>query len=98
MHIITQARLRNFASHHPDAEVPLRAWETLVRSRKYKSPHEVKEDFASVDFPGNGKAIFNIGGNKYRVVTKILYNAGKVLIRHVLTHKEYDRLSKSGLL
>jgi mRNA interferase HigB len=98
MHIITQTRLRNFAKDHPASDKPLRAWETVVRAKKYQTPHEVKEDFPSVDFPGNGTAVFDIGGNKYRLVTKILYRAAKVLIRHVVTHKEYDRLNKLGLL
>ncbi len=96
MHIITQTRLRAFARDHPDADAPLRAWETIVRAKKYRHPHEVKADFKSADFPGGRTTIFNIGGNKYRLVTTILYRAGRVLIRHVLTHKEYDRLMKLG--
>jgi mRNA interferase HigB len=91
VHIITQTRLREFARKHPDADLPLRAWETIIRAKKYKSPHEVRADFGSTDFPGNGKAIFNIGGNKYRLVTKIMYRWGKVLILEVWTHKQYDR-------
>ena len=98
MHIITQTRLRVFARSHPDADVPLRAWESIMRAKKYKNPHEVKKDFSTVDFLGSGKAVFDIGGNKYRLVTKILYRAGQILIRHVLTHKEYDRLMKLGKL
>ena len=98
MHIITQTRLRVFAKEHPDADVPLRAWETIMRAKKYKRPHEVRVDFGTVDFLGSGKTVFDIGGNKYRLVTKILYRAGQVLIRHVLTHKEYDRLVKQGKL
>lgn len=98
MHIITQTRLRAFARDHPDADVPLRAWQSIMRAKKYKHPHEVKRDFGAVDFLGSGKTVFNIGGNKYRLVTKILYRAGQVLIRHVLTHREYDRLIKLGRL
>ena len=98
MHIITQTRLRVFAKLHLDAEAPLRAWETIMRAKKYKRPHEVRVDFGTVDFLGSGKTVFDIGGNKYRLVTKILYRAGQVLIRHVLTHKEYDRLVKQGKL
>lgn len=90
MHIITKARLRAFARQHPDAEVPLRAWETVVRAKRYRTPHDVKADFGTADFIGAGRVVFNIGGNKYRLVAVMLYRAGKVLIRHVLTHKEYD--------
>jgi mRNA interferase HigB len=97
MHIITQTRLRVFGKQHPDADGPLRAWETIVRSKKYKKFSDVKQDFRSADVV-SGKVVFNIGGNKYRLVTKILYRAGQVLIRHVLTHEEYDRLTKRGEL
>lgn len=49
--------------------------------------------------PGGGtKTVFDIGGNKYRLVVDMMYKWGKVLVRHVLTHKEYDRLSKLGKL
>lgn len=98
MHIITQTRLRQFASAHPSADGPLRAWETIMRGKKYKNWHEVKQDFATADVIPSGKTVFNIGGNRYRLVTKMLYRAGQVLIRHVLTHKEYDRLIKLGKL
>ena len=98
MHIITQTRLRAFASEHPDSDVPLRAWETIMRAKKYKTSHEVKADFGTADFIGHGRVVFDIGGNKYRLVVKFLYRAGQVLIRHVLTHKEYDRLTRAGQL
>lgn len=94
MHIITQTRLRSFAKAHPEAEKSLRIWETIVRARKYKDPHEVKADFGSVDFPGGAIAVFNIGGNKYRLATKMMYRWGKVLILEVWTHAEYDRALK----
>ena len=98
MHIITQTRLREFGRTHRHADGPLRAWETIMRAKKYKNFHEVKLDFGSADVIPGGKTVFDIGGNKYRLVTKILYRAGKVLIRGVLTHKEYDRLIKLGKL
>ena len=63
-----------------------------MRAQKYRNPHDLRADFGTVDSLGDGKTVFNIGGNKYRLVTKILYRRGQVLIRHVLTHKEYDRL------
>lgn len=99
MHIITQSRLREFARHHPTTKTPLRAWETMIRAKKYRTPHEIRTDFfGSADFLGDGRTVFNIGGTKYRIVAKILYRSGQVLIRHVLTHKEYDRLTRLGTL
>jgi mRNA interferase HigB len=99
MHIITQTRLRDFAKKHPAADTPLRVWEAMVRGKKYKNPHEVKTDFGgSVDFIGNGKTVFDVGGNKYRVVCKMLYKRGWCLIRWVLTHKEYNQKIEDGTL
>lgn len=94
MNVITVTRLREFARAHPAADVPLRVWEKIMRARSYKTPHEVEKDFSDVDFIGDGKTVFNIGGNKYPLVVKILYKRGWVLIRHVLTHKEYDKKIK----
>jgi len=98
MHVITQAKLREFAKAHPAADVPLRVWESMMRVKKYKTPHDVKEDFPSVDFIGGGKTVFDIGGNKFRLVVKVLYRRGWVLIRHILTHKEYDKKIKDKTL
>jgi mRNA interferase HigB len=98
MHVITQTKLRQFAKMHPAADVPLRVWESMMRAKKYRNPHEVKEDFPSVDFIGDGKTVFDIGGNKFRLVVKILYKRGWVLIRHVLTHREYDKHIHDGTL
>lgn len=99
MHIITQTRLRDFAKQHVAADVPLRVWEAMMRTKKYKKPNDLKTDFgAKVDFIGGNKTVFDIGGNKYRLVVKMLYKRGWVLIRHVLTHEEYDRRIEDGTL
>lgn len=58
----------------------------------------MKADFGSADFLSGKRVVFDIGGNKYRLVVKIEYKWGKVFIRHVVTHKEYDRMTKAGLL
>ena len=98
MHIITQTKLRIFGRQHPDADASLRVWETIMRAKKYKNTSEVKADFVAVDFLRGNKAIFNIGGNKYRLVVKMMFRWGRVLIRGVYTHEEYTRLIKKGLL
>ena len=101
--LVTRARhlpeeLRQFWSVHPDAERPLRAWLTVVQSRRYASPHEVRQDFGSVDFLGAWRTVFNIGGNKYRLVVDVRYDIGRIYVRHVLTHAEYDRRTGDGTL
>lgn len=96
MRIITESRLSAFWAEHPAAEGPLKAWRKLLRAADYESPHEVKAHFPSADFLKNGVTVFDIGGNKYRLVVTMRYDLQRVYIRHVLTHPEYDRLIATG--
>lgn len=98
MHIITRSRLTEFARQYADAARPLRDWVRVMRRKNYGGHLEVKEDFPSADFVGSRKVIFNICGNKYRLVVDMRYDLGRIYIRHVVTHAEYDRLTKRGLL
>jgi mRNA interferase HigB len=99
MHIITRTRLTELGAKHADALQPLLDWARVVRRKRYRNTAEVKGDFPSVDFIGNGRAVFNICTNDYRLVVKIDFRGrGLVLVRHVVTHAEYDRLIARGLL
>jgi mRNA interferase HigB len=94
MRVISKTRLRQFweTSGHEDSEGPLRAWHTLVSHRTvaWQSWSEVKTQYGSASLVGNC-VVFNIGGNKYRMVTRILYPSQKVFILKVMTHVEYDK-------
>ncbi len=94
MRIISKARLKKFweSPNHANSEDPLRAWYTHVGNRTvaWQSWGDVKADFGSASHVGNC-VIFNIGGNKYRLVTRILYPSQKVFILKVMTHKDYDQ-------
>ena len=98
MHIISKRRLRESWERHADAEHDLRIWHSVVKARRYRTPHEVRAEFSASSFLGEGVTVFNIAGNKYRLVVTMRYDMGAVFIRHVVTHKEYDRLTKSGSL
>jgi len=82
--------LIEFARKHPDARVPLKHWYTIVRKTDYASFAELRITFPSAD-QVEKFTVFNIGGNKYRLIVAIHYNRKKVYIRHVLTHSEYSR-------
>jgi mRNA interferase HigB len=69
-----------------------------MRRKRYGKHLEVKADFPSADFIGNRKAVFNICDNKYRLVVDMRYDLGRIYVRHVVTHREYDRLIQRGLL
>src|SRR5688572_15699281 len=93
MRVISKSRLKQFweAPHQQSAEGPLRAWYVHVSSKSvaWRSWGEVKADFATASIVGNC-VVFNIGGNKFRLITRILYPSQKVFILKVMTHKEYD--------
>jgi mRNA interferase HigB len=94
VHVISQKALRDFWTNHHDSELPLRAWHKAIRASTYRSLDELKQTFASVDYvpvPKGKFYVFNIGGNKYRLVAAIHFNRQRLFVRHVLTHKEYDQ-------
>lgn len=97
MHVISQRRLREFWEKHADSEVPLRVWWTAMKRAEFRSSHEVKKFFSGVDFVGGGRAVFDIGGNKYRLVADLRYEWGRAFVVAVLTHEEYDRVDVTKL-
>ena len=90
VHVITRKRLRTFSARHRDAAGPLNVWFSIVSKTHFSSFAELKQVFRSVDKVGK-YTVFDIGGNKYRLITVIHVNRRKIYIRHVLTHDEYMR-------
>ena len=89
MHVITRKRLNEFAEKYPDAENALADWYRLIKQNDFPNFAELRMIFPSADKVGK-LTVFNIGGNKVRLIAAIHYNRKKVYIRAVLTHKEYD--------
>jgi len=92
MHVISRKRLKDFWDLHPQAEVPLRAWYRVAKTATWASFDEIRETFSSADQVGSA-IVFNIGGNKYRLVVKAEYKYGKLYVRKVLTHAEYSKMT-----
>ncbi len=90
MHIITRKRLNEFAEQHPTTRPGLGSWYHTVKKHRFGSFVELRRRFPSADQVGKF-TVFNIGGNKARLIAAIHYNRHKVFIRAVLTHVEYDR-------
>jgi mRNA interferase HigB len=84
--------LRDFAHKHKEAEGLLNVRYAIVSKSDFGSFAELKRAFRTVDKVGKF-TVFDIGGNKYRLVTAIHYNRKKVYVRHVMTHAEYDQNS-----
>jgi mRNA interferase HigB len=98
MQVIARRTLRIFWGRHPQAEGPLRAWYAVVAKAVWKGPADVKAMFgANVDFVADNRVVFDIGGNKYRLVTHVAYRFTRVLIKFVGTHKEYDRIDPENV-
>ncbi|MEZ5424264.1 MAG: type II toxin-antitoxin system HigB family toxin [Pyrinomonadaceae bacterium] len=89
MHIITRKRLNEFVARFPEANNALATWYSQMKQNEFASIEEVRTFFPSADKVGR-LTVFNIGGNKVRLIAAIHYNRKKVYIRAVLTHKEYD--------
>lgn len=89
MHIITRKRLNEFAERQPEARSGLTHWYGEMKRRNFTSFTEVRAVFPSADQVGR-LTVFNIGGNKARLIAAIHYNRRRVYIRAVLTHQEYD--------
>ena len=93
MQVIAKRTLRQFWRGHPRAEGPLRAWHAVVSRATWSGPADVKAAFGTtVDFMRDNRIVFDIGGNKYRLVVHVAYRFKRVLIKFVGTHKEYDRI------
>jgi mRNA interferase HigB len=90
MHIISRKTLQQFWEQYPDSRSSLIHWYKIVKKSNFSTFNDLRQTFHSADKVGE-LIVFNIGGNKYRLIASIHFNRSKVYIRHVLTHSEYDK-------
>jgi mRNA interferase HigB len=90
MHIITQKRITDAKTLYPETATSLDHWYRIMRTSRFHDFAELRLSFGSVDKVGN-LFVFDIGGNKLRLIAAIHFNSGKVFIRQILTHADYDR-------
>jgi mRNA interferase HigB len=89
VNVISLKRLREFSSHHRDAEGSLRAWYGIAKRASWQSLAELKKVYPSADLVGR-YTVFNIKGNKYRLIARIKYSSQTLFIVAIMTHEEYD--------
>lgn len=90
MRIISRKTLRQFWEQHPDSEMALARWFKIMEQTDFKNFAELRAVFPTADLVEQW-VVFNIGGNKVRLIVSAHFNRNRVYIRHVLTHREYDK-------
>ena len=92
MRVISRKWLNELAKRHPDAKPGLDAWFHEAEDADWANPAELKEQYATASILKNGRVVFNVGGNKYRLVVRINYAYRVVYVRFAGTHSEYDQI------
>jgi mRNA interferase HigB len=93
MNVISLKTLKAFYQRQPLSRAPMIAWYKEVSAARWDTLHDLKRQFASADYVGNDRVVFDIGGNKYRIVARVAFGPWyRVMIKFVGTHAEYDRV------
>lgn len=92
MNIIKEQTLKDYYTKHPDAKDWLTTWAAIARKASWKNPHEVQLDYPSADQVGDQRMVFNVKGNKYRLVVRFSFQYKHALIKWFGTHAEYSRI------
>ena len=94
MRIIAKRTLRNFwqQSRYADSEQPLKAWHSEARKAGWESPQDVKDHYRHASILAGNRIVFNIAGNKYRLVVKVNYSFGIIYVCFIGTHRQYDAI------
>lgn len=94
MRVIAKSTLKKFWAHsdYRDAQAPLESWYEEALNATWTSPQAVKAQYGNASICGNNRVVFNIGGNKYRLVVEIQYRVGIVWVKFMGTHAQYDKI------
>lgn len=95
MVIISKTILNQFGLQHGDSLTALNEWYAVVKAADWKNLADIKQTFNSADFVGNDRYVFNVRGNRYRIVVLIFFDKRTLFIRFVGTHAEYDKVDCS---
>jgi len=95
--IIKKGTLQDYWKSHQDAAEPLKAWYREAKAANWKTPHDVKAMYGNASVVSDNRIVFNIAGNKYRLVVKFNYPYRVGYIRFIGTHAEYDKIDVEGI-
>jgi mRNA interferase HigB len=91
--IFAKSTLREYWENHADSEQYLKTWFNTTMSSNWKGPNDVKQTYASASILKNGRIVFNIKGNSYRLVVRFNYEKQWAFIKFIGTHSEYDKIN-----
>jgi len=97
MRVISSKTLIDYWTENPRAEQPLKSWYAEAKEANWNDTHDVKAQYGNASIVGNNRVVFNIAGNKFRLVVAIHYDMGIIFIRFVGTHAEYDRIDAEAV-
>ena len=97
MRIFTEQTLKEYIGNHPDARVALQEWVSIVKRSEWTCFADVRQTFGTVDAVGNQHFVFNIKGNRYRLVVVIKFTIRFVYIRFIGTHEEYMKIDCANI-
>lgn len=97
MRIISTRRIKDFCLNHPNATPSCTEWIREVRHAAWQSPTELRRIYPRASILPNNRAVFRLGGGRYRLVVVIHYNRGIVFIRFIGTHAEYDKIDANTI-
>ncbi len=95
--IIAKSTLRKFWENHRDSEQYLKTWYDTVLNANWKSPHDIRNTYAKASILNNGRVVFNIKGNSYRLVVRFNFEKEWAFIRFVGTHNDYDKIDANRI-
>ena len=95
--IIAKSTLRKFWENHRDSEQYLKTWYDTVLNANWKSPHDIRNAYANASILNNGRVVFNIKGNSYRLVVRFNFEKEWAFIRFVGTHNNYDKIDANKI-
>jgi len=99
MRVVSRAALREFweLPIYQDSEQPLKSWYEEAKNANWQNPQEIKDQYRNASFVGNNRVVFNIHGNKYRLIVAVNYKFAMVYIRFVGAHAEYDKVDATTI-
>jgi len=97
MHVIARRALIEFWASHPDSKKQLEAWYHIVRKAAWRTSADIKAVHKTASILNSERVVFNICGNKYRLIVRINYVSKTVFVRRICTHGEYDRIDAESV-